>query len=193
MDRDILQAAVLILLYQDRSPSGQDSFLSNGRPVSSRLQDSELYIPFILRPDDDFHHAGQIALPGGRHEGEESFPVETALRESREELGIHSNRVRIIGKLSSVYVHVSRTLVSPVVACSEKPPQFSPDPREVAQYFSVPFSRFLQEPLSAEFESKGKLVPAPYFLTEAGKVWGATAMILSELAEIYRSASLPPT
>jgi 8-oxo-dGTP pyrophosphatase MutT (NUDIX family) len=159
-------AAVLILLY----PDGEE-----GEP----------HIPLILRPEDETPHAGQIALPGGRREGDEAYPLATALRESREELGIPGELIRPIGTLSPLYVGVSHVTVTPVVGCAKERPPFEPDRREVDVCFSIPVSSFFQRPLWGEFDARGISIPAPYYPTEAGKVWGATAMMLSELISIW--------
>lgn len=161
------RAAVLILLY----PAGAQS---------------RLHLPLILRTDDGGIHAGQIALPGGRHEGSEDFPTATALRETEEELGIAPQLVRTIGALSPLYVGVSATTVTPVVARTNAEPKINPDPREVADYFSVPLQQFFRRPESGIFTARGHHITAPYFATTAGRVWGATAMMLAELAELFR-------
>jgi len=145
----------------------------------------EPHIPLILRPEDETPHAGQISLPGGRREGEEEYPVSTALRECREELGILEDLIRPIGSLSPLYVGVSDVTVTPVIGCTVERPEFEPDEREVEACFSIPISRFLQPPLRGEFDARGIRLTAPYYPTEAGKVWGATAMMLSELVKIW--------
>ncbi len=162
------RAAVLILLhYPEESP------------------EADLHIPFILRPPDDLHHADQIALPGGMHEGDEPYPVATALRETNEEIGIDREQLQLLGPLSPLYVGVSNVSVTPVVGYSPKALVFRPDPKEVADYFILPLSVFRAELRWTEFEARGERVRAPYYPTEAGRIWGATAMMLAELIEIW--------
>jgi len=164
------KAAVLILLY----PFGSNS---------------ALHLPLIRRPDEDPLHPGQIALPGGRHKEGESFPVETALRESQEELSIEPESVRVIGELSPLYVGVSSAMVTPVIGRTDRRPSMRADPREVVAFFSISVSSLLsQVPRFGYFESQGGDIRAPYYLSEAGRIWGATAMILAELLELFHQA-----
>ncbi|MFP4618169.1 MAG: NUDIX hydrolase [Spirochaetaceae bacterium] len=162
------RAAVLLLLY----------------PAGPR---GDIHLPLILRPEDDAVHGGQIAFPGGHHEKGEGFPVDTALREAQEELGIERESVHVIGELSPLFVGVSGVIVTPVLASAREKPEMTPDPVEVAAFFSIPLQQFREKPLCGEFASRRGSLKAPYFATEAGRVWGATAMILSELIELVYS------
>jgi 8-oxo-dGTP pyrophosphatase MutT (NUDIX family) len=158
-------AAVLILLYPE-------------------APDDRLHLPLILRPDDDTPHAAQIGLPGGRHEDEERYPTQTALRECREELGVADETVRPLGFLTPLYIAVSDVTVTPVVGFVPGRPVLSPAPAEVERCFSVPVEQFLRGALVGEFDVRGTVIQAPFYDTDAGRVWGATAMIMAEFVEI---------
>lgn len=144
----------------------------------------EWHFPLIKRSTDGFAHSGQIALPGGRQEGSET-DIETALREAEEEVNLSPTQIQIIGKTSPLPIPVSRHLVQPVVGFTLSHPEFHPDPREVAQIFSVSISSLRD--LEIKFEDrrfKERLWTVPYFEIQGHKVWGATAMILSEFKEV---------
>ncbi|MCX7743197.1 MAG: CoA pyrophosphatase [Flavobacteriales bacterium] len=148
-------------------------------------------IPNILlieRPKYEGVHSGQIAFPGGKKDETDSSLIETALREMREETGYHGP-VEIIGQLSDVYIPPSNFLVSPFVAYTEIRPTWNPAPREVASLIEAPLE-FLNNDTcvyEGEFITSGNYkVKAPYFLYEGYKIWGATAIILSELRVILR-------
>ncbi len=158
------RAAVLIILYQ----SGRD-----------------IYIPLIRRTISGDHHSGQIALPGGAHEGNESYPVETALREAQEEIDIHPQQVKILGVLSPLFIPVSNYAVTPVVACTHELPELRPQPTEVDEILHTPLSELLQPPQEGVFvSSRGELI-APYYDSRHGRIWGATAMLLNEFVYVH--------
>jgi len=162
-------AAVLIALYPERD---------------------EWYFPLIQRSIDGFAHSGQIALPGGRREGLESN-IETALREAEEEVSLPATEMEILGETSPLPIPVSRHLVQPVIGFIKRKPKLVPDPKEVAHIFSVSLDTLLRvEPKLETREIKGRSWEIPYFEVEGHKVWGATAMILSEFREIISKLNL---
>lgn len=144
----------------------------------------EWHFPLIKRSVDGFAHSGQIALPGGRQEGTES-DIETALREAEEEIDLKAEAVEILGLTSPLPIPVSRYLVQPVVGYIHSRPILTPDAREVEQIFSVSLSTLRN--IESQFETHhfaGRGWKIPYFEINGHKVWGATAMILSEFKEI---------
>jgi 8-oxo-dGTP pyrophosphatase MutT (NUDIX family) len=142
----------------------------------------------IERPVYDGVHSGQIAFPGGKMDDTDTSLFQTALREMREETGYHGP-VEVLGQLTDVYIPPSNFLVTPFVAYSETKPSWNPDPREVACLIEAPID-FLNNDsfvLEGEFITSGKYkVKAPYFLYQDYKIWGATAIMLSELRAILR-------
>ncbi|MDZ7793333.1 MAG: CoA pyrophosphatase [Spirochaetia bacterium] len=157
-------AAVLILLYQAKS---------------------EIYLPLIRRSANGTH-GGQIALPGGAHEGAENFPIETALREAHEEIGIDPKEVEVLGVLTPLFIAVSNYSVTPVVACTHGKVEMRPQPSEVEEILPLPLKEFLQKPEEGIFDSSSGKIAAPYYKSSKGRIWGATAMLLSEFAYIHR-------
>jgi len=148
--------------------------------ISLFQKEDDWLFPLIRRTVDGFAHSGQIALPGGRQEGVES-DIETALREAHEEVNILPEQVEVIGMTSLLPIPVSNHLVQPVVGFTRMKPDFIPAPKEVAEIFHVSIKNLCQR--DVQFESrhfKNKDWQIPYFEFEGHKVWGATAMILSE-------------
>ena len=122
------------------------------------------------------HHAGQIAFPGGRREGGEETPETTALREAREEIGLDSARVELLGRLPE-YRTSTGFAVTPVVGWAEPPFAWRPDPHEVAEVFEVPLA-FLLDTRNHRYESafyRGRM--RHYWAMPYGErfIWGATA------------------
>lgn len=154
--------------------------------------DEELHVVLTKRPDYEGIHAGQVSCPGGRHEPPEDMG-ETALRETYEEIGIPPADVELLGELTSLYVMPSDFEVHPFVGryTGAGRPRFVPDTREVAAILEVPLRLLLDPATRAEEEMElrgGLRLVVPFFRIGEHKVWGATAMILSEFVERLRYA-----
>ncbi|KAB7731442.1 NUDIX domain-containing protein [Rudanella paleaurantiibacter] len=153
----------------------------------------EIYLPLILRPIYDGVHAGQMAFPGGRMERTDENLIRTALREAQEEIGIRVTDVQVLGQLTELYIPPSNFFVQPVVGIMPHRPDFYPDPREVEEVVEVPLATFLDETIvgDTQIEVRGVLIDAPFFQIQNHKVWGATAMMISELLAVIASAEIP--
>lgn len=146
--------------------------------------------PLIQRPTYDGVHSGQVAFPGGKHEPDDPDLHFTALREAQEEIGITPSQVEILGNLSEFYVGASNHLVLPVVGYYKTTPVFVPDDYEVDEVIEAPLRELMDQERRKEKEivtHHGYRLQSPYFDIRGKVVWGATAMILSEFAEIIRN------
>jgi 8-oxo-dGTP pyrophosphatase MutT (NUDIX family) len=151
-------------------------------------QAGELWLPLTVRSSDLPLHRGEISLPGGRVDPSDNGPVGAALREAHEEVGIDPALVTILGMLASFYIPPSNHLLTPVVGYALEAPLLRPAPREVAAAFSVPLRQLL-DPATIIYEQRewnGIAIDVPYFALEGYKVWGATALLLSELVARLR-------
>jgi 8-oxo-dGTP pyrophosphatase MutT (NUDIX family) len=143
----------------------------------------------IRRPSYDGVHSGQISFPGGKYEENDLDFKTTALRETFEEVGIPPDQINVIGALSRIYIPPSNFLVYPYVGYCEKPPSFIPDEKEVDRLIFPDINVLLNKEIRKEgmFNSGGTnswKIQAPYYEIENEKVWGATAIILSEFKMI---------
>ncbi len=136
------------------------------------------------------HHAGQVSLPGGVLEPGESS-AEACLRELSEELGLAADEISLLGRLSPLYVFGSGFMVTPWVGWIAVRPELAPNVEEVAQVVEVAVSQLLDETYRgwATVEARGTSVSVPCFRLGGHNVWGATSMILAELAEVLRDIS----
>ncbi|MEZ5082146.1 MAG: CoA pyrophosphatase [Bacteroidales bacterium] len=156
------------------------------------LKKNILHTSFILRQSYDGVHSGQVSFPGGRWEDSDGSLVNTALREAREEVNIDPTSVHVIGTLSELYIPPSNFVVLPVVGFTNKQPEFKPDELEVAEIIESDIS-FLFNPERIKntiINVRGYQIEAPYFDVNGKIIWGATAMILSELKDIIESLGL---
>lgn len=141
------------------------------------------YLPLILRPTYEGVHSGQVGFPGGGQEAGDPDIVATALREAQEEIGIALEPITVLGQLSPLYVFASNYLVQPTVAWMAQPPRFLIDPREVAELIEMPLVALL-DPANYRretWELRGRVADVPFFHIQNYTIWGATAMMLSEL------------
>jgi 8-oxo-dGTP pyrophosphatase MutT (NUDIX family) len=150
---------------------------------------ADTVVVLTRRSDGLERHSAQISFPGGAREAGETI-VQTALRETQEELGVSAENIEILGELTPLYVSVSNFLIHPVVGWADPAPRFRPDPREVAEVLEVSV-QILVSPATTVTETwhyHGADHEVPFFSVKGNTVWGATAMILSELLEVLRQA-----
>ncbi len=145
-----------------------------------------IFVPLILRPQYDGVHAGQMAFPGGRYERTDRDLIQTALREAQEEIGIRVTDVQVLGPLTELFIPPSNFYVLPVVGVMARKPDFYPDPREVDQVIEVPLDALTDQSIVGRMDMtvRGVAVDAPFYQIENFRVWGATAMMISELLTV---------
>lgn len=145
--------------------------------------------PLTKRHDYLGTHGGQISLPGGKSELGESM-IDTALRETEEEIGVDRARVEVIGTLSEFFVIPSNFMVTPVVGYLKAGAKFRPDPKEVVRIIHGSLSELiLPDAVKTKEIVAANVFPlmAPHFEIEGEVVWGATAMILNEFRIVLQN------
>jgi 8-oxo-dGTP pyrophosphatase MutT (NUDIX family) len=149
----------------------------------------EIYLPLILRPAYDGVHSGQMAFPGGRFEPSDEDLIRTAKREAQEEIGLRVTDVMVVGVLSELFIPPSNFFVLPVVAYMSYRPEFFPDPREVEKVLEVRLAEIQDKTIvgSSQIHVGERLIMAPHYLIQNYKVWGATAMMISELLTVLEN------
>lgn len=153
------------------------------------LKDNFLHFPLIQRPDYDGVHAKQMSFPGGKKDEEDESLKITALRETKEEIGIDPSKIEIIGSLTELYIIASNFNVLPVIGILRGVPNFIADEHEVDEVIEVKLEDLMDDGKQKEKPLtilQGITINAPYFDLNDKVVWGATAMILSELKQILR-------
>jgi 8-oxo-dGTP pyrophosphatase MutT (NUDIX family) len=156
-------------------------------------QVDRLFLPLILRPTYSGVHSGQVGFPGGGHDELDTDLTATALRETYEEIGVHASEVTVLGQITSLYIYASNYLVQPTVAWIDYRPEFRPDPYEVAQLIEAPLLDLL-DPRNRQVETwdlRGHIADVPFYAIQGHTIWGATAMILSELLALPAMRTAP--
>lgn len=147
---------------------------------------------FILTERQDYNgkHSGQISLPGGKVEPEDKGTDFTALRETEEEIGVERNLIHVLGRLTEVYIPVSRFLIHPYIGFLENPPLINHDNREVKSVIHCPLPDLLNEEnrVLTRFKTDNGIwmKDIPAFEIQEKIVWGATAIILNEFKFILK-------
>jgi 8-oxo-dGTP pyrophosphatase MutT (NUDIX family) len=162
------------------------------RPAAALLliypHEDAWHMPLTLRGSNLRHHTGQISLPGGRLDAGESVE-QAALREAHEEIGVTPVDVDVLGRLTPLPVYVSGHLLHPVVGFAARRPDFNLHSHEVERLIEVPIA-VLREPDRVLWEERTRILPpqgvmnVPYFDVLDARVWGATAMVLSEFVAV---------
>ena len=159
----------------------EDSCRKAGVLVLLYARDGRLWLPLTRRADGLLQHRGQISLPGGEQHRGESLEA-TALRETQEELGLDLGRVRVLGRLTPLFIPVSDFCFYPTVAAVAGPLAFRPQPGGVAEVIEAPVD-LLADPALVRREIRrygGRDHDVQFYDRDGHKVWGATAMILAE-------------
>lgn len=157
--------------------------------INNGGQIKTLYLQRTARPTD--RHSGQISFPGGKQDPEDYDLIETALRELQEETQIQLDRTAFIGALSPLPVPISKFIVHPYVFYTESLPEIILSPEEAEAAYEVPLDALL-DPSNYKFTKVHTtaghvLTNTPYFDVIHGQIlWGATAMITSELVDIWK-------
>lgn len=148
------------------------------------------HLLLMVRPTYDGVHSGQVSFPGGKREPGDADLSATALREFEEETGAGTSEVRMLGRLSPIYIPPSRMLVTPFVGHAPIIGPWHPDPSEVARLLEVPLELILREDVLKRrvqyIQLMGGDVEIPYYDLLGEVVWGATAMMIAELRELLR-------
>lgn len=165
---NLRKAAVMMLVY----------------PKNGKAQ-----LALILRNSYKGVHSSQIAFPGGKVEPTDTSLEDTALRETHEEVGISREQITVVMPFSNVYIPPSNFMVYPFLGYATEEILFLPDPAEVAGMIEFPLADFLDDRIIVNNRmatSYSESIDVPAFKIGEHYVWGATAMILSELKEVIK-------
>lgn len=161
------QAAVLLLLYPN--------------------QFSKICFALIRRNQYPGAHSGQIGFPGGKIEKSDASSWAAALRETQEEIGVVQHQINLVRPLTSLYIPPSNFNVAPYLAWTSEHPKFKLNSKEVAGLIEVPVRDFLRckpQFYQDQLLQNEAIEDIPYYELQSHRVWGATAMMLSEFQQL---------
>ncbi|ETW98573.1 MAG: hypothetical protein ETSY1_18260 [Candidatus Entotheonella factor] len=150
------------------------------------VHEGEYRMVFTKRSDRMLHHRGQISFPGGGHESADGSLLDTALRESDEEIGLNPDHVTVLGQLDDLLTTGSNYLIRPYVGLIPYPYPFELDKRETDYLIEVPlhFLRQNNPPCQITREHEGRVVESFFFDYEGHVIWGATGKILKRFLDL---------
>jgi len=177
-----------------RVDEAQDTSNARLSSVAILLFETENVLQFLViqRAEYDGTHSGQIAFPGGKWEQTDTSLLATALRECEEEIGVTEAELTYVGKLTDVFTVVSSFIIEPHIFHWKNPHnQFTVSEREVAAVYSLSVADLLDEKAieyhNIPLKNGITLKEVPHFALGEVKIWGATALILSELKLVFQS------
>lgn len=182
--------AHLKMAPQDRKLALENTDFKNVTPKLASVlmllypKDKQAHLVLILRNSYEGVHSSQVAFPGGKVEQTDASYQQTALRETFEEIGIAEHQIEIIRDFSEIYIPPSNFKVFPFLGISHNELQFIPNEREVVKIIELPMAAFLQDSIleiRTIATAYNPQLEVPGFNIDNHFVWGATAMILSEL------------
>jgi 8-oxo-dGTP pyrophosphatase MutT (NUDIX family) len=173
-EQGLIHAAVLMPIFND-----------NG----------DYQVLFTERTHKVEHHKGQISFPGGSVEKNDGSLVETALRETFEEVGVHTDHVEVLGRMDDELTAVSSFIVHPFVGRIPYPYEFVVNHDEVERIIRIPLEIFFREDSEYRRESiqfDTFTYEGPVFTYKGVNIWGATARIIDRFVDLFRgSLGLP--
>ena len=152
-------------------------------------KNGETHLVLIVRNSYQGVHSAQIAFPGGKYEPRDQVFENTALRETHEEIGIPPDSIEILKAFTRLYIPPSNFMVYPFFGICRDEIVFVPDTSEVADIIELPLSVFMGDDILVSVNlttSYAENIMVPAFKIEEHIVWGATAMMLSELKEVLK-------
>jgi len=152
-------------------------------------KEGKTHLLLTLRANYKGTHSAQVSFPGGKFEASDLNLSQTALRECYEEVGISTTQIELIKEMSNVYIPPSNFMVTPFIGFSDTYPVFKTN-HEVAELIEVPLSNILDDAFISyknmrTSDSENNTIP--YFNLNNHTVWGATAMIISEIKELLKT------
>jgi len=152
-------------------------------------EENEARLILILRKTYKGVHSAQVGFPGGKREPEDKTMEQTAVRETEEEIGVPRDRIQILKTLTEIYIPPSNFFVQPYLGIIDETPHFEAQEDEVEALIEVPVSHFMDDAIEITKKlstSYATDIDVPAYLLNGYVVWGATAMMLSEVRQILK-------
>lgn len=189
-----IEAQQLMVPEERRPYLAVDNFMNRNPRYSAVMmllypKENDTSLLLIERSNGGGVHSGQVGFPGGKYEVEDQTLEVTALRETDEEVGIKANQIEILKAFTRVYIPPSNFIVQPYLGIMDTTPNVELSVDEVANIIEMPLSTLLDDTIIKEVglqTSYAELINVPAYIYNDYTIWGATAMMLSELKETIK-------
>lgn len=181
-----------------RKKLGKDFNVASRKPKKAAVMallypnnKGDLQMIFMLRKTYKGVHSNQIGFPGGKVEEEDGTILQTALRETEEEIGVSEKQITVLKELTEVYIPPSNFLVQPFLGMLERQPSYILDKKEVERLIEIPLANIISSDAISSKElttSYANKIEVPVFEFDKEVIWGATAMMLSEIKDLLLNA-----
>ena len=173
------------------SPEYQVKPIPSAVLIALFIDKNQLYFPIIRRPVYNGMHSGQIAFPGGKRDSSDSNLIHTALREANEEIGIIPDEVEVLGTLTQLYIPITNMNVLPVVGYLKTKPSYILNKHEVDAIYNINIKDIFDfdKKITETWNLRHNNINVPFYNINKQKIWGATAMIISEFEQLLRGFS----
>lgn len=187
--------AHVLMAPEGRRPSLTPEYYTSKNPRASAVmilvypRHEEATLVLTQRHTYEGVHSAQVSFPGGKAEAIDATLTHTALRETYEEVGILPGQITVVQAFSPLYIPPSNFLVSPFLGLIDYEPTFIPAEAEVAEIIELPLALLLDDVIVQTVALETSYAPlskVPAFNVHGKVVWGATAMMLSELKEVLK-------
>lgn len=175
-------------LHRPPISAAPDNVKLSGVLLLLHSQKKSPHLLFIKRTEDNGPHSGQMAFPGGKKEKDDASLMHTAFREAKEEININPTSVQLLGELTPLYVPVSNFLIHPFIAWDQENDYWENSPYEVQSIHSYPLDLIFKSKKETSIYLpiyRQSIKTIAYVMPDENIIWGATAMILAELEELY--------
>ena len=152
-------------------------------------EQSQIHIILTKRADYSGHHAAQVSFPGGKQEGNDKQLIDTAIRETREEIGVILDHSLFVRQMTDIYIPISQFLVTPFVFFLSKKPKLTLN-YEVENVLLPQWPELMSNDniiVKNTGVFKGQQIKSPGINWQSEFIWGATAMMLSELYDLTQN------
>lgn len=175
--------------FESQSPN--ESTIKAAVLITIIIKEDSFKTVLIKRPEYNGAHSGQISFPGGKAEKTDKNIYHTALREAKEEIGINPDNIDVVGSLTTLYVPVSNICIYPIIGLTNKSISYNINQNEVAEVIETNIEVLFDENNidKMSFTTNNLEIIAPYYNVSNNKVWGATAMIISEFLEVIKETA----
>ena len=151
-------------------------------------KEGKVHLLFTMRTDRVAHHKSQISFPGGAKDPRDRTLLQTALRESAEEIGLDVTTVEVLGALDDTPTVVSKYVITPYVAALNGPPLLTVNREEVEEVIELPFEALLdgRNPRDERLVVDGAPRQVMAYCYDGHVIWGATASMLKQFLDLVR-------